>query len=168
VTDKDGTRLTAGDILLNAVSVVLAFSSASFAGYMVMYGPSGRNASIPTVNVALQPFEPSGTKLGQYDMLDPIVTGSVTRSGGTGKDARRAALELVQVDPYLKYKLRAVIRDTAFIDISNSRSTVTFPVEVGELIPGAGEVLRFERRRGGWIVVTGSSEISERGMTAAQ
>lgn len=166
--DKSGTRPTAGDILLNTVSIVLAFFSASFAGYMVMYGPPDRSGNIPTVSVALQPFEASRSKLGKYDMLDPIVTGSVTKGGGSGKDPRRAALELLQADPYLKYRLRTVIQDTAFVDISNGRSIVTLPVEVGEVIPGAGNVLRFERRRGKWIVVTGSSEISEKGMVAAQ
>jgi hypothetical protein len=168
VKDKSGTKLTAGDILLNTVSVVLAFFSASFAGYMVMYGPPDRSGSAPTVSVALQPFENSHSKLGKYDIVDPIVTGSITRSGGTGKDPRRAAIELLQADPYLKYRLRTVIQDTAFIDISNGRSSVTLPVEVGEVIPGAGNVLRFERRRGRWIIVTGSSEISEKGMVAAQ
>lgn len=162
------TKATAGDILLNVVSIVLAFLSASFAGYMVMYGPPDRTGDFPAVSVALQPFEASRSKLGKYDMVDPIVTGSVTKSGGTGKDPRRAALDLLKADPYLKYRLRTVVQDTAFIDISNGRSSVVLPVEVGEVIPGAGNVLRFERRRGKWIVVTGSSEISEKGMVAAR
>lgn len=162
------TKLTAGDILLNVVSVVLAFFSAFFLGYMVIYGPPERTDKFPSVSVALQPFEASRTKLGQYDTLDPIVTGTVSKSGESGQNLRRAAFELLRADPYLKYRLRTVIRDTAFVDISNGRSTVTLPVEVGELIPGAGNVLRFERRRGKWVVVTGSSEISERGMVAAR
>ncbi len=80
--NKEGTTLTASDIALNVVSVVLAFFSASFAGYMVMYGPPDRTGNIPTVSVALEPFDTSRTKLGQYDTLDPIVTGSITKAGG--------------------------------------------------------------------------------------
>lgn len=162
--NKEGTTLTASDIALNVVSVVLAFFSASFAGYMVMYGPPERSGNVPMVSVALEPFETSPTKLGQYDTLDPIVTGSITKDDGSGKSASRAALELFQEDPHLTYKLRSIIRNTAFVDISNDRSIVTLPVEIGVLIPGVGNVLRFERRSGKWIVVTSTSEISDSGM----
>lgn len=164
---KEGTTLTTSDIALNVVSVVLAFFSASFAGYMVMYGPPERTGN-PMVSVALEPFETSRTKLGQYDILDPIVTGSITRDAGAGKSAQSAALELFQADQHLTYKLRTIVQNTAFVDISNERSLVTLPVEVGVQIPGAGNVLRFERRGGKWIVVTSTSEISESGMVAAR
>lgn len=164
---KEGTTLTASDIALNVVSVVLAFFSASFAGYMVMYGPPERTGN-PMVSVALEPFETSHAKLGQHDMLDPIVTGSITRDDGSGKSAQSEALELFQADQHLTYKLRTIVRNTAFVDISNERSLVTLPVEVGVLIPGAGNVLRFERRGAKWIVVTSTSEISEAGMVAAR
>jgi hypothetical protein len=165
---KDGTTLTASDIAVNVVSVVLAFFSASFAGYMVMYGPPDGTGNIPTVSVALEPFDTSRTKLGQYDTLDPIVTGSITKATDTGKSANRAALELFEADQHLNYKLRSIVQNTAFVDISNGRSIVTLPVEVGVLIPGVGHVLRFERRGGKWIVVTSTSEISEAGMAAVQ
>lgn len=166
--NKDGTTLTASDIALNVVSVVLAFFSASFAGYMVMYGPPDRDGNIPTISVALEPFDTSRTKLGQYDTLDPIVTGSITKAGDTGKSANRAALELFEESQHLNYKLRTIVQNTAFVDISNDRSVVTLPVEVGVLIPGVGNVLRFERRGGKWIVVTSESEISEAGMVAVR
>lgn len=166
--NREGTTLTASDIVLNAVSIVLAFFSASFAGYMVLYGPPEGTDNIPTVSSALEPFDNSRSKLGYYDTPDPIVTGSVTKSAGAEKEARRAVLELFWADQHLNYKLRTIIQNTAFVDISNGRSIVTLPVEVGVLIPGAGNVLRFEKRRGKWIVVTSSSEISEMGMTAAQ
>ena len=165
---KDATTLTASDIALNVVSVVLAFFSASFAGYMVMYGPPDRNGDIPTVSVALEPFDTTRTKLGQYDTLDPIVTGSITKAADTGRSANRAALELFEADQHLNYKLRAIVQNTALVDISNGRSIVTLPVEVGVLIPGAGNVLRFERRGGKWIIVTSTSEISEAGMAVAR
>ena len=165
---KDATTLTASDIALNVVSVVLAFFSASFAGYMVMYGPPDGTGNIPTVSVALEPFDTTRTKLGQYDTLDPIVTGSITKPTDTGRSANRAALELFQADQHLNYKLRTVVRNTAFVDISNGRSIVTLPVEVGGLIPGVGNVLRFERRGGRWIVVTSTSEISEAGMAVVR
>ena len=166
--NKDATTLTAGDIALNVVSIVLAFFSASFAGYMVMYGPPERTGNNPAVSVALEPFDTSRTKLGQYDTLDPIVTGSITKAADAGKSANRAALEFFEADQHLNYKLRAVVRNTAFVDISNGRSIVTLPVEVGVLIPGVGNVLRFERRGGKWIVVTSASEISEAGMVVAR
>lgn len=164
---KDGTTLTASDIALNVVAVVLAFFSASFAGYMVMYGPPERTGN-PMVSVALEPFETSRTKLGQYDILDPIVTGSITKNDGSGESAQSKALELSRENQHLTYKLRTILRNTALVDISNERSLVTLPVEVGVLIPGVGNVLRFERRGGKWIVVTSTSEISEAGMIPVQ
>jgi hypothetical protein len=166
--NREGTRLTASDIALNVVSVVLAFFSASFAGYMVMYGPPDGTGTMPTVSVALEPFDTSRNKLGQYDALDPIVTGSITKAADAGQSANRAALELFETDQHLNYKLRAIVQNTAFVDISNGRSIVTLPVEVGVLIPGVGNVLRFERRGGKWIVVTSTSEISEAGMVAVR
>jgi hypothetical protein len=164
---KEGAKLTASDIALNVVSVVLAFFSASFAGYMVMYGPPERTGNA-MVSVALEPFDTSRTKLGQFDILDPIVTGSITKDTGAGKSAHSAALELFQADQHLNYRLRSIVQNTAFVDISNERSIVTLPVEVGVLIPGVGNVLRFERRGGKWIVVTSTSEISEAGMVAVR
>ncbi|MCC7480703.1 MAG: hypothetical protein IT541_04170 [Hyphomicrobiales bacterium] len=160
---KEGPSLTASDIALNVASVVLAFFSASFAGYMVLYGPPDGTNTITTVSVALEPFDTSRTKLGQYDTLDPIVTGSITKDDGAGRTADRAASELFESDQYLNYKLRSVVQNIALVDISNGRSVVTLPVEVGALIPGIGTVQRFERRGGRWIVVTTSSEISEAG-----
>lgn len=165
---KESAKLTASDIALNVVSVVLAFFSASFAGYMVMYGPPERSGNVPMVSVALEPFDTSRTKLGQYDVLDPIVTGSITKDSGTGMSARSAALELYRTDQHLNYKLRTIVQNTAYVDISNDRSLVTLPVEVGVLIPGVGNVLRFERRGGKWIVVTSTSEISESGVAAVR
>ena len=90
VMNKEGTTLTASDIALNVVSVVLAFFSASFAGYMVMYGPPERTGNIPMVSVALEPFDTSRTKLGQYDTLDPIVTGSITKDARIRQERQHA------------------------------------------------------------------------------
>jgi hypothetical protein len=162
--NKERSNLTASDIALNVVSVVLAFFSASFAGYMVMYGPPDGANKIPAVSVALEPFDTSRTKLGQYDALDPIVTGSITRDDGSGKTGNRAASELFQSGQQLNYKLRAITQNIAFVDISNGRSIATLSVEVGAPIPGIGTVQRFERRGGKWIVVTTTSEISEAGI----
>jgi hypothetical protein len=162
---KERAMLTAGDIALNAASILLAFFSASFAGYMVMYGPPDGNSNIPAVTVALEPFDTSRTKLGNYDALDPIVTGSITKdANATDKEANQAVLDLLRTDQHLRYNLRTVFQNTAFVDISNGHSSITLPLERGTLIPGVGKVLRFEKRKGKWVVVTGSAEISEEGM----
>lgn len=115
---KEGPSLTASDIALNVASVVLAFFSASFAGYMVLYGPPDGTNTITTVSVALEPFDTSRTKLGQYDTLDPIVTGSIRKDDGAGRTADRAASELFESDQYLNYKLRSVVQNIALVSIS--------------------------------------------------
>ena len=161
---RPGTPLAFGDIALNVVSIVLAGFSASFAWYMAMYGPSDGNDSAQAVTVALEPFDTTRTKLGRHDLLDPIVTGSVTKPAGSGKEASRGAADLQQKDQHLRYNLRSVFHDTAFVDVTNGRSVITVPVERGALLPGIGKVLRFEKRQDRWIVVTSSAEISAEGM----
>jgi hypothetical protein len=156
--------LSLGDIALNAVSIVLAAFSASFAWYMVMYGPNERPGEVARITVALEPFDRTREKLGSHDALDPIVTGSIAKSSEGSKMARRIAPELLKPDQHLRYNLRTVFKDTAFVDVSNGRSVVTMPVEMGAQLPGVGRVLRFENRRGKWILVTSSTEISEDGM----
>ena len=128
---------------------------------MVMYGPSDGNG--PAVTVALEPFDTTRSKLGTHDVLDPIVTGSIARSVGTTKDVNRSALDIFQKDQHLRYNLRTVFQDTAFVDVTNGRSVITVPVETGAQLPGIGKVLRFEKRRDKWILVTSSAEISEEG-----
>ena len=160
---KEGPSLTASDIAVNVESVVLAFFSASFAGYMVLYGPPDGTNTITTVSVALEPFDTSRTKLGQYDTLDPIVTGSSPRAHPARTIAAPAASSLSESDHYLNHTFPSVVQNISLVDISNGRSVVTLPVEVGAFIPGIGTVQRFERRGGRWIVVTTSSEISEAG-----
>ena len=158
------SSLTVGDIALHTVSIVLAAFSAGFAWYMVMYGPGPQNGAVPQITVALQPFDTNREKLGDHDALDPIVTGSITKSDSGSKPPKRPTPELLKPDQHLRYNLRMVFKDTAFVDINNGRSVVTMPVERGAQLPGVGRVLRFENRNGKWIVVTNSAEISEDGM----
>jgi hypothetical protein len=155
---------TFGDIALNVVSIVLAGFSATFAWYMVMYGPSDGQDGAQAVTVALEPFETTRTKTGTHDMLDPIVTGSITKTDGSGKAASRGVADLLEKDQHLRYNLRTVFEDTAFVDVTNGRSVTTVPVERGAQLPGIGKVLRFEKREDKWVVVTSSAEISAEGM----
>jgi hypothetical protein len=154
------------DMVLNAASFVLAFFSASFAGYMVMYGPIDGNGNAPRVTVASEPFNAVSSKLGSYDSLDPIVTGSIAKSSQDDlvKEAKYREIELSLKDQHLSYSLRSVFMDTGFVDISNGKSVVTLPVEKGGRLPGIGEVLGFEKRQGRWILVTGAAEISQEGL----
>ncbi len=165
---KDGNALTIGDIALNVASMVLAFLSASFAGYMVVYGPPDGNGNLQPVNLALEPFDSSRTKLGTFDTVDPIVTGSITKRTDAGIAVNQATVESFSPEQHLHYKLRTILQDKALVDITSGQKMVTLQVEQGAVIPGAGRVLRFEKRDGKWIVVTNSSEISEDGMAQKQ
>ena len=156
--------LTFGDMALNLVSIVLAGFSASFAWYMVMYGPSDGQDGAQAVTVALEPFDTTRSKTGTHDMLDPIVTGSITKTDSGGKSASRGVVNLLEKDQHLRYNLRTVFEDTAFVDVTNGRSVITVPVEKVAQLPGIGKVLRFEKRNDRWIVVTSSAEISAEGM----
>jgi hypothetical protein len=151
------------DLLLNLASIVLAFTSASFAGYMVMYGPPQKLGDTPAASVSLELFDPSRTEPDGLDSLDPIVTGSIAKGTGGDKKINRATFEVLYPDQRVRYKLRAIVENTAFVDVSNGASTVTLPVETGAVLPGVGRVLRFEKRKGHWILVTLSTEISEQG-----
>jgi hypothetical protein len=161
---KQGAILTSGDIALNVASIVLAVFSVSFAGYMVMYGPGDGKDSASKVTVALEPFDKSRAKLGNQDALDPIVTGSIAKTDGFDRGVDHRLVELSKVNQRLQYNLRTVFQDTAFVDVTNGRSIVTLPIEKGALLPGAGRVVRFERRSDKWVLITTSAEISEDGI----
>jgi hypothetical protein len=153
---------TRSDIALNAASILLAVFSISFASYMVMYGPGDGQQSVPKVTVALQPFDTSREKLGSFDALDPIVTGSVSKT--EDGDGNQQISGLLKTGLHLQYNLRTVLQDTAFVDVSNGQSLITVPIARGAILPGVGKVLRFEQRGSKWVLITSSAEISEDGM----
>jgi hypothetical protein len=165
---KEAGQLSSGDVALNVASIVLAFFSAAFACYMVTYGPGEGKNNIQKVTVALEPFDSSQTKLGDFDTIDPIVTGSIAPTAGTENTAARRSPDRPQSEQRLRYSLRSVAGDTAFVDVSNGRSVITLPVRRGALLPGVGQVLGFELRRGKWVLVTTSAEISQEGVVTVQ
>jgi hypothetical protein len=119
---------------------------------------------VSKVTVALQPFETSRDKLGSYDALDPIVTGSLSKADGADGVGNRQLADLLKTGQHLQYNLRTVFQDTAFVDVTNGRSLVTVPIALGAILPGVGKVLRFEQRGTRWVLITSSAEISEDGM----
>jgi hypothetical protein len=155
---------TSGDIALNTASIFLAVFAASFAWYMITYGPGDSNGSVPKATLALRPFAAPDVKLGTYDNIDPIVTGSITQSPPDGLRHNRRAFDLAQGNLHLQFNLRAVFQNTAYVDVTNGKALVTVAVIKGDELPGIGNVLRLEKRQGRWIVVTTLAEITEEGM----
>jgi hypothetical protein len=163
---KAKPALSLSDIALNLISIVLAFASASFAGYMVLYGPPGIQENSAAARVDLELFDPSSTQPAGSNSFDPIVTGSLAGASGDGRSENRALWEFLEQGRLVQYKLREIRAGTAFVDVSNGASSATFAVERGAMLPGVGPVLRFERRKGIWVIVTPSTEITQDGMSS--
>jgi hypothetical protein len=161
---KAKPALSISDIALNLMSIVLAFASASFAGYMVLHGPPGIQENSSTARVDLELFDPSNTQPDGINAFDPVITGSLAEGSGGGRSENRALWEFLEQGRLVQYKLREVRVGTAFVDVSNGVSSATFAVERGAMLPGVGPVLRFERRKGAWVIVTPSTEITQEGM----
>lgn len=156
--------LSASDIALNLMSIVLAFASASFAGYMVMHGPPEVQENSPAARVDLELFDPSNTRPDGSNIYDPVITGSLKEGSGGGKSENRALWKFLEQGRLVQYRLREIRLDTAFVDVSNGVSETTFAVERGAMLPGVGPIVRFERRKGAWVIVTPSTEITQEGM----
>lgn len=161
---KEGFVQTASDVALNTASIFLAVFAASFAWYMIAYGPGDDKEGIPKVTLALQPFGAPLVKLGTYDNLDPIVTGSISRLSSNDPHTILQAFKLAPGNAHLQYNLRAVFQDTAYVDVTDGKALVTVPVAKGDPLPGIGNVLRLEKRQGRWTLVTESAEITEEGI----
>jgi hypothetical protein len=162
-------RSSLSDILVNAASISIAFTSAVFAGYMIVYGnheQAGRQPG-PAAIVIRDPIDRSNVAQRRWadaaDRGDSLITASLrdpaevaprrTRPGATpGNDGLTNS-----------YVLRTVFQGTALIEIKNELSSELWPATEGSYVPGAGKVVAIEKHDNGWQVITTERTIGEAG-----
>jgi hypothetical protein len=160
-------RSSLSDILANAASISVAFTSAMFAGYMIMYGNREKTEepSAPSAIVIRDPIDRSTVAQRQWadaaDRNESLITGSLRdpvdivprRSPPAARHGNDALTN--------SYVLRTVFQGTALIEIKNELSTELWPAIEGSYVPGAGKVVSIEKRDNGWQVVTTERTIGE-------
>ena len=171
-----------GDWVLGGLGVGAATASASFAAYMLAFGPSelvpGGDFTIfaaydhrpqvaqPTAGpthgnrAASQVAEgsPARAEAAAPDAVDFTPTGSITPAVG-GAVVPKAAQPSRQDGRSLPaFNLRDVFDGQALVE---SRSSISV-VKPGSMLEGAGEVLSIEKRGEHWVVLTANGIIAQR------
>jgi hypothetical protein len=126
------------DAMVTGLSSALAFCAAGFAGYMLAYGPPER--------------------------ADPIVTGTIVRGDSASLQALLPPGFFSSARRF-DYALQRVTGGTAYVSIGNGVETVTVPIRQGSMVPGIGPARAIGRRNAGWVVRTGTLEITEEGVS---
>jgi hypothetical protein len=154
------------DALVTACSSALSVCAAGFAGYMVAHGPPNAQSDFALVNLAANRVNISRGETSDI-IADPITTGTAERNDGKNGDAPLPKGFFARAQRF-DYKLQRVAGETAYVRISNGIEAVTVPVQRGALVPGIGFARALEQRGASWVVVTGTLEITEDGISVAR
>lgn len=160
-------RSSLSDTLINAASICIAFTSAVFAGYMIVYGDRNQSVSIPepVAGVIRDPIDRSNVSQRQWedplDRGDALITSSLRDPADVAP--RRSRPGAIPGNGALtnSYVVRTVFQGTALIEIRNELATELWPATEGSYVPGAGKVVAIERHDKGWQVITTERTIGE-------
>jgi hypothetical protein len=162
-----GFRRSPSDTLANAISISVAFTSAIFAGYMILYETGEPIDANPKQRQAVvkDPIDRRSTSPRQWaevaDRSDQITTASIRDPADVAHRKLRPATNFEGDALTNSYTLRAVFQGTALIEIKNELSAELWPATEGTFVPGAGKVIAIEKRDDRWQVVTTERIISE-------
>lgn len=160
-------RRTLSDFMLNAASISVAFTSAIFAGYMILYGAQEQPASVSGLAQGMieDPIDRRNAAPRRWaadtGQSDTMTTASI-RDPADDKPRKLRPEAPFDGDALTNsYVLRAVFQGTALIEIKNELSAELWPATQGSFVPGAGKVIAIERRNDRWHVVTTERTIAE-------
>jgi hypothetical protein len=160
-------RRPLSDILTNTVAISVAFTSAIFAGYMILYGAQ-EDADILSQQqqiVIKDPIDRGEVAPRRWaedkERIDSLATASMRDP--SDRSVRKVIPTAKFPDDPLtnSYVLRAVFQGTALIEIRNELAAELWPVTEGSLVPGAGKVIAIEQRDDRWQVITTERTIAE-------
>jgi hypothetical protein len=157
----DGTIITAGDVGMYSASLLLAFTSAAFAGYFIWYAPQTNDKAA----IEFQASYANGAV--PADAVDPIVTGSISQATGLNSAIYGITWGRGQFGDTVHYKIRVLREDLAYVDLESEQLTYTLVVRVGDTIPGIGKVRQFEYRNGNWFLLTAAGAVAAEGVLKA-
>lgn len=160
-------RWSLSDILVNALSISVAFTSAVFAGYMISYGARNQVEPMPQQarSAIKDPIDRSNVVPRQWvedtDRTDSLTTASIRNPSDVGPRKLNPTAKFKGESLTNSYTLRTVFQGTALIEIKNELSAELWPATEGSFVPGAGKVIAIERRNDRWQVVTTERTIAE-------
>jgi hypothetical protein len=154
------------DALVTAGSCALALGAASFAGYMVTYGPPAQHADFALADLAADRVNVSRGERTNA-VADPIITGTAPSDDSTNAEVMPPQGFFSRARRF-DYRLERVAGGIAYVSISNGMESFTAPVRQGALVPGIGFAREIARRENRWVVVTGRLEITEDGISVAR
>lgn len=134
----------AGDILLNTASAVFAFSCAVFAGHMILRLERMKD---PPADLGLDFSAMDAARR----TADPMVTASIGSGASRGGATLPPLPPSAQV-PVTDFRLVAVANGKALIEVAGPGRRQFWEVGEGDVLPGAGRVLRIMREGGAWHV----------------
>lgn len=152
-----GHETKRGDATVIVLGGGLAVTSALFAAYMLYAGPFKPGADgFSLINLARNAPAPDDSA------ADPIITGSV-RSVPAISRLNDIPAWFNLPGRAIDYRLKDVVADKAYVDITSGNDSFTWMVDRGGLMPGIGKVSEISRDQGGWVLRTGRVRISQHG-----
>lgn len=144
-----------GEIAVVLIGGSLAVSSAVFAAWMLYQGPYQPGAGDFNLIELVR-------NTGANAEADEIVTGSIG-----APSAITAEKDIPQwfnvAGRAIDYRLKAVVADKAFVEISSGPDNFTWAVNRGGTMPGLGKVSEISVKDGKWVLRAQKVQISERG-----
>lgn len=139
------------DVLTTLLALVFAGSCASFAGYKIFILQGLEN---PAADMGLN-FPPLPKKVitDEPPRADFLTTGSI--AGERTFDPLPVRGPRGQ-SPVLGYRLLTVIDSMALVRVNRMAGQEIIALAVGEHLPGAGTIMRIERKDGRWRLVANS------------
>lgn len=140
------------DLLTQVLSLGLAAACLILAGYKVI---SLRNMENPPADMGLNFPEPKRKVITDEPVLvDPMPTNSTAEPESDAEPPR--VLQPYRAEaPIQDYRLLTVIDGVAFVEVLTLKGKQVMPIAIGSRLPGAGPVMRIDKRNGRWELVAG-------------
>ena len=146
------------DVMSVLIGGSLACASALFASYMLYSGPFKPGTEGFSLISLVRTRAPENVEL----VADPITTGSISSSAINRLDEIPAWFE--SPGRPIDYRLKGVVSQKAYVDISSGPDLFTWEVDRGGVMPGIGKVSEIRQEQGEWVLRTGRVRISQRGV----
>jgi hypothetical protein len=145
--------VSASDVVLNSLAVMLSLTSAGFAAYTIFW-TSPLNPSITTTPVTEYLAAASDSA------ADPITTGSTTRIDSSA-NVQKWNTAPAQIS---RYEIQVTNDTSASIKLYHDQKIEEFAFNVGDNLPGLGKVLSIDNLNGNWYIQTNRGRLASAGV----
>ncbi len=141
-----------GERLFTIVALALAVVSGGFGGLMVVRLERMEN---PPDMMGLD-----FSSLRDDAAADPIQTGTIGRRQLPASPSQRREAAVTGRPQNIDFRLLSVVDGVAFVEVQGPNGNELWPVNVGETLPGAGQVIAIDRDADRWRIRTTLMTIS--------